>query len=270
MSAQGIIKQKVCGMPRTRSPVPNTYCPGCHYGIVLRIMCELLEELDIDGRTIGVAGVGCNASQFMLLDVDIGFAPHGRGPAFATAIKRIHPDTIVITVQGDGDLGAIGLGCWLNALVRAEKITTIFLNNAGYGMTGGQMAPTTLLGMRTTTTPEGRDPQVTGFPLHVAELAAGMQGVAYSARVSVHTPANRERAKRALKTALQKQIDGIGYGLVEFISACAPDWGMNPVDALTFITERMLPEYPLGEFKNVDSIDYSVPDVERVGMVRRV
>jgi len=173
----------------------------------------------------------------------------------ATALKRIHPDTIVITCQGDGDLGAIGLGCFMNALSRGEKLTTIFLNNAGYGQTGGQMAPTSLLGQITTTTPGGRDPGTSGYPLHVAELAAVMRGTAYSARVSVHTPANFQRAKKAVKLALQKQIDGIGYGFVEFLSACPPSWRMSPDECWEFIDKNMLAEYALGEFKNVDRID---------------
>jgi len=172
----------------------------------------------------------------------------------ATALKRIHPDTVLITCQGDGDLGAIGLGCFMNALSRGEKLTTIFLNNAGYGMTGGQMAPTTLLGQVTTTSPGGRDPEIAGYPIHVAELAAVMKGTAYSARVTVHTPANYQKAKKAIKLALQKQIEGIGYGFVEFLSACPASWRMTPSECLEFIDEKMLAEYPLGEFKNVDRI----------------
>jgi len=175
-----------------------------------------------------------------------------------TAIKRIHPDAVVFTVQGDGDLGAIGLGCFMNALLRAENLTTIFLNNGTYGMTGGQMAPTTLLGQRTTTTEAGRDARASGFPTHGAELAAIMPGVAYSARVTVHTAANFQRAKKALRTAFQKQIDGIGYGFVEFLSACPQVWRMDPIECLRFIDEDMIAEYPLGEFKNVDSIDYRI------------
>jgi len=157
----------------------------------------------------------------------------------------------VFTVQGDGDLGAIGLGCFMNTLLRGEKLTTIFLNNANYGLTGGQMAPTTLLGMRTTTTPDGREAQVTGYPLHCAELVASMAGVAYSARCSVHNPVNFQKAKKAVKSAFQKQIEGKGYGFVEILCACPSGWGLNPVECLKFVEERMIAEYPLGEFKNI-------------------
>ena len=247
---------KVTGRPRLRPPVPGFSCPGCHYGIIYRIICEVIEELGIEGKAIGLSGVGCSFLGAPLsVDIDWTSCPHGRAPAMATAIKRIHPDSFVLTVQGDGDLGAIGLGCFMNALVRGENLTTIFLNNAVYGTTGGQMAPTTLLGMKTTTTPLGRDIKTSGHPIHVPELAATMKGVSYAARCTVHTPKNYQTAKKSLKTAFQKQIDGIGYGIVEFISACPPGWGMKPLECLDFISERMLEEYPLGEFKNVDKID---------------
>ena len=248
--------KKVSGRPKLRIPFPGMFCPGCHYGIIMRIICEVLEELGIEGKSIGLAGVGCSFGGAPIsIDIDWSSCPHGRAPAMATAIKRIHPDSIVLTVQGDGDLGAIGLGCFMNALVRGEKFTTIFLNNAVYGTTGGQMAPTTLLGMKTTTTPKGRKIETSGYPIHIPELAATMKGVAYSARWTVHTPANFQKAKKSLKTAFQKQIDGIGYGIVEFISACPPGWRMGIFECLDFISDKMLEEYPLGEFKNVDKIE---------------
>jgi 2-oxoglutarate ferredoxin oxidoreductase subunit beta len=248
--------KKVAGRPKLSFPVAGFSCPGCHYGIIYRIICEVIEDLGIEGETIGLSGVGCSfIGAPMAVDIDWTACPHGRAPAMATAIKRIHPEATVLTVQGDGDLGAIGLGCFMNALVRGENLTTVFLNNAVYGTTGGQMAPTTLLGMKTTTTPDGRGIQANGYPLHVPELAATMRGVAYAARCTVHTPANFQKAKKSLKTALQKQIDGIGYGIVEFISACPPGWGMKPLECLDFISEKMLEEYPLGEFKNVDKLD---------------
>jgi len=248
-------REKVCGTPKTMTDEPNPHCPGCHYGIIRRLLCESFEEMGITDRIILLPGVGCSYSWSRLFDVDVVSCPHGRAPAMGTALKRIHPDAIVVTCQGDGDLGAIGLGCFMNALTRGEKLTTIFLNNAGYGTTGGQMAPTTLIGQVTTTTPTGRDPKVAGYPLHVPEIAAMMKGLAYSARVTVHTPANYQRAKRAVKAALQKQIDGIGYGLVEFVSACPPNWRLTPLECLKFIEEKMLAEFPLGEFKNVDHIE---------------
>lgn len=248
--------KKITGRPKLRTIFPGMYCPGCHYGIIARLLCEVMEELGIEGKAIGLAGVGCSFGGMPLtIDIDWTSCPHGRAPTMATAIKRIHPDATVFTVQGDGDLGAIGLGSFMNALVRGENLTTVFLNNAVYGTTGGQMAPTTLLGMKTTTTPMGRELKTTGYPLHIPELAATMKGVSYSARCTVHTPANFQKARKALKTAFQKQIDGIGYSLVEFVSACPPGWGLNPLDCLDFISEKMLEEYPLGEFKNVDSID---------------
>ncbi len=253
MSAEN--KVEVCATPKLRSFVPILRCPGCHYGIIIRLLCENIEELGIEDRTILLGGVGCSFLWPVMFNLDSAACPHGRAPAMATALKRIHPDTILITCHGDGDLGAIGLGCFMNALSRGEKLTTIFLNNAGYGMTGGQMAPTTLLGQVTTTTPGGRDPKTSGYPLHVPELAAVMKGVAYSARVSVHTPANYQRAKKAVKVALQKQIDSIGYSFVEFLSACPASWRMTSRECLAFIDERMIAEYPLGEFKNVDRIE---------------
>jgi 2-oxoglutarate ferredoxin oxidoreductase subunit beta len=248
--------KKVTGRPDLRLLSLGMYCPGCHYGIITRVICEVIEELGVAGKAIGLAGVGCSfGGAPMTIDIDWTSCPHGRAPAMATAIKRIYPDAMVLTVQGDGDLGAIGLGCFMNALVRGENLTTIFLNNAVYGTTGGQMAPTTLLGMKTTTTPLGRDIQTNGYPLHVPELAATMRGVAYAARCTVHTPANFQKAKKSLKTAIQKQMDGIGYGIVEFVSACPPGWGLKPLECLDYISERMLEEYPLGEFKNVDKTD---------------
>lgn len=248
-------KVKIYEKPSLRSFIPILHCPGCHYGAIIRIICETIEELGVEDRAILLGGVGCSYTWPLLFVLDGAACPHGRAPAMATALKRIHPDSVLITCQGDGDLGAIGLGCFMNALSRGEKLTTIFLNNAGYGMTGGQMAPTTLLGQVTTTTPRGREPETTGYPIHVAELAAVMKGTAYSARVTVHTPANYQRAKKAVKLALQKQIDRIGYGFVEFLSACPASWRMTPAQCLEFVDEKMLAEYPLGEFKNVDRIE---------------
>jgi 2-oxoglutarate ferredoxin oxidoreductase subunit beta len=255
MNAEAAVKEKIVETPKTKSERPIMHCPGCHYGIIIRLICETLEELNIDDKAVLLGGVGCSYGWPLQFDLDGTGCPHGRAPAMATALKRIHKDSIIITCQGDGDLGAIGLGCFMNALQRAERLTTIFLNNAGYGMTGGQMAPTTLLDQVTTTTPAGRDPDVSGYPLHVAELAAQFKGVVYSARVSVHTPANRQRAKKALKKAFQKQIDGTGYGLVEFLSACPSSWKMQPLEGLNFIDEKMIAEFPLGEFKDVEKIE---------------
>ncbi len=254
MSTNDQNKVKVVGMPELRTGFPSMYCPGCHYGIITRVICEVLEEMELGGKAIGFAGVGCSfGGAPTSMSIDWASCPHGRAPAMATATKRIHPDALVFTLQGDGDLGAIGLGCFLSSVLRNENFTTIFLNNAGYGQTGGQMAPTTLIGMKTTTSQEGRAIQ-DGFPLHGAELAAHMKGISYSARVSVHTPANFKKAKKALKTAFQKQVDGAGYSFVEFLSACPSVWGMSPVESSKYIEEEMTKEFELGEFKNVNSI----------------
>ena len=254
MSTKGQKKVLVCGKPELRTGFPSLYCPGCHYGIITRVICEVLEDMNLAGNAIGFAGVGCSFGGAPIsINIDWASCPHGRAPAMAGACKRVHPDSLVFTLQGDGDLGAIGLGCFLSAVLRNENLTTIFLNNAGYGQTGGQLAPTTLMGMKTTTTQEGRRAEH-GFPFHGAELAAYMKAVSYSARVSVHTPATFKKAKRVLKTAFQKQIDGAGYSFVEFLSACPSVWGMSPLESVAYIQEHMIEEFPLGEFKNIDSI----------------
>jgi len=264
-------KKLICTVPKLIiDDAPQTHCPGCHYGIIYRVICEVIEEMDLEGQAVIVIGVGCMSRSARLFDTDVFVTLHGRAPAVASPIKRFVPEAAVLTLQGDGDLLAIGAGHFINAMMRAEKITTVFLNNAGYGMTGGQMAPTTLPGMRTTTTSEGRDPSLYGFPTHAVELAAVMKGTAYAARCTVHTPANQRRAKKALKAALQKQMDGIGYSIVEFLSACPVNWSMSHADCLRFIEERLIKEFPLGEFKNVDRIDYTFDNqMATVGMMAR-
>ena len=271
MTQETTTKKLICTVPELiKNEAPQSHCPGCHYGTIYRVIAESLEELGLGGQAVIVVGIGCSTRATRLFDVDMVISPHGRPPAVATGIKRLVPDAAVLTLQGDGDLLAIGAGQFINTMMRAEKITTVFLNNAGYGMTGGQMGPTTPVGMRTTTTTSGRDPAFMGFPVHAAEMAAGMQGTAYSARCSVHTPANQRRAKKALKTALQKQMDGIGYGIVEFLSACPVNWAMSVTDCLRFIETVLVKEFPLGEFKNVDSIDYAFdPQLSAVGMASR-
>jgi 2-oxoglutarate ferredoxin oxidoreductase subunit beta len=271
MTQESRTKSLVCSVPKLiKSDAPQSHCPGCHYGTIYRVIAESLDELGLGGRAVIVVGIGCSTRATRLFDVDMVISPHGRPPAVATGIKRLVPDATVLTMQGDGDLLAIGAGQFVNTMMRAEKITTVFLNNAGYGMTGGQMAPTTPTGMRTTTTTSGRDPSHLGFPVHAVEMAAGMQGTAYAARCSVHTPANQRRAKKAMKTALRKQVDGVGYGIVEFLSACPVNWAMSVNDCLTFMDSCLIKEFPLGEFKNVESIDYSYdPQMTAVGMASR-
>jgi 2-oxoglutarate ferredoxin oxidoreductase subunit beta len=255
MVEETAVRERVNRYPKLRVPLPfGAFCPGCHYGLIVGLICEALEDLGVEDRSVGLAGVGCSFGAFnFFIDVDFVSCPHGRAPAMGTAIKRLYPETIVFTAQGDGDLGAIGLGCFLNAVHRGELLTTIFLNNACFGTTGGQMAPTTPLGMRTTTTSQGRNRSTTGVPFHGAELAATLETVAYSARCTVHTPSNLRQARKSIKAAFQKQVEGIGYGFVEMVSACPTNWKASPVECLTIIDNVMLPEYPLGVFKDVDS-----------------
>jgi 2-oxoglutarate ferredoxin oxidoreductase subunit beta len=236
-----------------RSPVltatPTHYCPGCTHGIAHRLVAEVIDELGIRGRTIGVASVGCSVFAYNYLDVDFQQAAHGRAPAVATGIKRILPDRVVFTYQGDGDLAAIGTAEIIHAANRGERITVIFINNAVYGMTGGQMAPTTLLGMRTTTTPEGRDPALAGFPLRVTELLAPLPGVAYASRAALSSPAQIHRAKRAVRRAFQTQLDGRGFSIVELLSTCPVGWGLEPIEAMRWLETEMIPVFPLGDLK---------------------
>jgi 2-oxoglutarate ferredoxin oxidoreductase subunit beta len=230
-------------------------CPGCQYWTIGRIIAEILEELDIEGKAIAVMGIGCNGYVSNPLNIDRVLGAHGRPPDTATAIKRLSPDNIVFTIQGEGDCMAIGAGSLIGALIRGEKFTIIMCNNANYGTTGGQLAPTTLTGQITTTTPDGRSVITEGYPVHTAELAATFRGVSYSARGAVNNPANYQRTKKYLKAAFQKQVDQIGLSFVEVLSACPTNWHLSPVESLKWIEEKMIPEFPLGEFKNVDKID---------------
>ncbi|MDQ7844584.1 MAG: thiamine pyrophosphate-dependent enzyme [Armatimonadota bacterium] len=234
--------------PQSLTETPMHYCPGCTHGVAHRLVAEVLDELGIRGRTIGVASVGCSVFAYNYFNVDFQQAAHGRAPAVATGIKRVLPDRVVFTYQGDGDLAAIGTAEIVHAANRGEQITVIFINNAVYGMTGGQMAPTTLPGMRTTTTPFGRDVRVAGHPLHVAEMLATLKGVAYLARVALCGVAHITRAKRAIRKAFQAQLDGKGFSLVEVLSTCPVTWGLSPIEAVRWLEANMLPAYPLGEF----------------------
>ena len=234
--------------PRSLTETPMHYCPGCTHGVAHRLVAEVVDELGIRGRTIGVASVGCSVFAYAYFNVDFQQAAHGRAPAVATGIKRILPDRVVFTYQGDGDLAAIGTAEIVHAANRGERITVIFINNAVYGMTGGQMAPTTLPGMRTTTTPFGRDVRTAGYPLRVAEMLATLQGVAYLARVALSSVAHITRAKRAIRRAFQAQLEDRGFSLVEVLSTCPVTWGLSPVEAVRWLDTHMLPAYPLGEF----------------------
>lgn len=226
------------------------YCPGCTHGIVHRLVAEILEELDVLGDTIGCAAVGCSIFSHAYLNVDMVECAHGRAPAVATGIKRVHPDKTVFTYQGDGDLASIGTAEIVHAAHRGEKITTIFVNNAIYGMTGGQMAPTTLPGQKVTTAPNGRDVAHSGLPLKICEMFAQIPGSAYIERVSVHSPGAVRKARGAIKNAFQTQLAGEGFSMVEVLSTCPTGWGMEPIDALQWLKENMIPYYPLGVYKS--------------------
>lgn len=228
---------------------PFHYCPGCTHGIVHRLVAEVLEELDVGDRTIGVAPVGCAVFAYNYFNCDMVEGAHGRAPAVATGIKRTRPDSVVFTYQGDGDLASIGAAEIVHAAARGEKITVIFINNAIYGMTGGQMAPTTLLGQVTTTSPTGRDKAHAGSPIRVCEMLSALDGAAYLERVSTHDVKNVVNARRAIKKAFECQLEGRGFSMVEVLSTCPTNWGLSPVEALDWLKENMLPQYPLGVYK---------------------
>lgn len=240
--------------PKALTGAPFHYCPGCTHGIVHRLVAEVIDELGIQDKTIGIAPVGCAVLAYNYFDCDMQEAAHGRAPAVATGIKRVLPDRVVFTYQGDGDLASIGTAEIVHAATRGEKITTVFINNAIYGMTGGQMAPTTLPGQRTTTSPRGRDVESAGYPIRVAELLSSLSGVAYISRVSATSPANVTKAKRAVRKAFETQIQGKGFSLVEFLSTCPINWGMSPLEAMKWIDEKMSVYYPLGDFTRVPEV----------------
>ncbi|MCA0437804.1 MAG: 2-oxoglutarate oxidoreductase [Actinobacteria bacterium] len=227
------------------------YCPGCTHGIIHRLVAETLVELDVLGRTVGVAPVGCSVLAYDYFNCDMHEAAHGRAPAVATGIKRVLPDRVVFTYQGDGDLASIGTGEIVHAAHRGEKFTTIFVNNAIYGMTGGQMAPTTLIGQRTTTSPAGRDALTTGYPLRISEMLAQIPGAVFVERVSVHSPVYVRKAKKAIRKAFEVQLSGAGFSIVEVLSTCPTNWGLEPTAALGWLEENMIPYYPLGNLRDV-------------------
>lgn len=225
------------------------YCPGCTHGIIHRLVAEVLDELDVREEAIGVAPVGCSVLAYEYFNCDMHEAAHGRAPAVATGIKRVHPDKVVFTYQGDGDFASIGTAESVHVANRGENVTTIFVNNAIYGMTGGQMAPTTLIGQKATTSPYGRDSETAGFPIKFSEMLATLKGAAYIARVSVHSPQAIKKSKKAIKKAFQIQLEGKGYTMVEVLSTCPTNWGMTPKESIKWLEENMLPFYELGEYK---------------------
>jgi 2-oxoglutarate ferredoxin oxidoreductase subunit beta len=240
--------------PESLADMHTHYCPGCTHGIAHRILGEALDELGMRERTILVAPVGCSVFAYNYFDTDACEAAHGRAPAMATGIKRIDPDNIVITYQGDGDLAAIGTAEIVHVAARGEQITTLFINNAIYGMTGGQMAPTTLPGQKTRSSPMGRDIEIAGFPIRMSEVLATLPGAAYIVRRSLHDVKSIRQAKKAIITALKVQEAGLGFSMVELLSSCPTNWGIQPNDALTWIEEHMVPYYPLGDYKVIEAV----------------
>lgn len=247
-------EQLVYERPDALTNIHTGYCPGCTHGTAHRLVAEVIDELEIRERTVLVASVGCSVFAYNYFKVDACEAAHGRAPAMATGLKRVNPDNIVFTYQGDGDLASIGTAEVIHAASRGEKITTIFINNAIYGMTGGQMAPTSLIGQKTTSSPFGRDLKLTGYPMRMAELLATLPGTAYSARRSLHDSRHVIQAKKAIRTAFEAQLLGLGYSIVELLSSCPTNWGMTPSDSLKWIEEQMVPYYPLGDYKVVDEL----------------
>lgn len=238
--------------PKSLSNVPTHYCPGCTHGIIHRLVAEVMDELNFEDHAVGVAPVGCSVLAYNYFECDMVEAPHGRAPAVATGLKRALPNSIIFTYQGDGDLAAIGTAETVHAATRGENITVIFVNNAIYGMTGGQMAPTTLPDQITQTTPYGRDVNLDGYPIRVCEMLATLTGTAYAERVAVNNVKNVNATKKAIKKAFQNQIDGKGFSIVEVISSCPTNWGLSPIKALKWMEDNMLPYYPLGVYKDID------------------
>ena len=243
-----VVFKKTEGLTDTKTH----YCPGCTHGIIHRLVAEVLEELGVLGDTIGVVPVGCSVLAYNYFNCDVQEAAHGRAPACATGVKRVHPDKVVFTYQGDGDLASIGTAEIVHAAARGEKITTIFVNNTTYGMTGGQMAPTTLIGQKATTAPYGRDPKLQGFPIKMSEMLSTLTGAVFVERVTVDTPANVRKAKKAIKKAFQVQLSGMGFGIVEVLSTCTTNWGLAPNDALKWLRDNMIPYYPIKNFKDIE------------------
>ena len=253
MTKEDIIKPEnlVAKKPTLMNDNPMHYCPGCSHGVVHKLIAEVIEEMGMEDKAVGISPVGCAVFIYNYIDIDWQEAAHGRAPAPATAIKRLWPDRLVFTYQGDGDLASIGTAEIVHAAHRGEKIVTIFVNNAIYGMTGGQMAPTTLLGMKTATTPYGRDPRLNGYPYKIAEMMAHLDGATFITRQSVHTPANVRKCKRAIRKAFENSMAGKGFSLVEVVSTCNSGWKLSPVASNEWLEQNMLPYYPLGDIKDV-------------------
>ncbi|PLX45125.1 MAG: 2-oxoglutarate oxidoreductase [Deltaproteobacteria bacterium] len=248
--------KQVFGRPESLVDVASHFCPGCHHGTIHRLVAEAIDHYGVREETIGAASVGCSVFMYDYFDIDVVESPHGRAPAVATGVKRSNPDKFVLLYQGDGDLAAIGTAEIIHAANRGEPITVIFVNNTVYGMTGGQMAPTTMLGQRTTTSPYGREFSQDGYPIKITEMLAQLEGVAYAARVAVDTPAHLAKAKKAIFASFEAQIEKRGMGMVEILSSCPTNWGMNAVEANKRIETEMIPYFPLGVFKERTGSDF--------------
>ncbi len=252
MTKEEIIRPEnlVYKKPELLNDVPMHYCPGCSHGVVHKLVSEVIAEMGMADKTIAISPVGCAVFAYKYIDVDWQEAAHGRAPALASAVKRLWPDRLVFTYQGDGDLACIGTAETIHALNRGENITIIFINNAIYGMTGGQMAPTTLIGMKTVTCPYGRDPKLHGYPLKMADIAAQLEGTCYVTRQSVQNVASILKAKKAIRKAFEYSMKGLGSNLVEIVSTCNTNWRMSPDKANKWMEENMVPYYPLGDMKD--------------------
>jgi 2-oxoglutarate ferredoxin oxidoreductase subunit beta len=243
--------KKVYARPKSLKRATFHYCPGCGHSIVHRLVCEVIDEMNLQDKIIGIPPPGCSVFAYHYFDVDMAESAHGRGAAVATGVKRAFPEAVVFTYQGDGDLAGIGTAETIHAANRGENITTIFINNAVYGMTGGQMAPTTLIGQKTTTTPYGRDKALEGYPIKMSEMLALVEGAAYIERVAVNSPANIRKTKKAIQKAFQVQLDKLGFALVEILSPCPTNWKMEPLEAWQWIDKEMTKVFPLGVIKDI-------------------
>ncbi len=244
-----MIEQVVYSRPESLVDATTHYCPGCTHGVAHRLIAEVIDEMNLRERMVGVASVGCSVFSYNYFDFDFVQAPHGRAPAMATGVKRVLPDRVVLAYQGDGDMISIGTAEIVHAAARGENITVIFVNNTNYGMTGGQMAPTTLPGQKTTSSPNGRDVETMGYPIRASEMLATLDGAGYVVRRSLHDPKNIRLAKKAIRMAFETQVRGLGFSMVELLSICPTNWGMSPTQSLKWLEDCMMPYYPLGDYK---------------------
>ena len=250
MLAEQIVPEEIVYQrPESLLDCATHYCPGCTHGVAHRLIAEVIDEMGIREQMVGVASVGCSVFAYNYFNFDWVQSPHGRAPAMATGVKRVLPDRFVMTYQGDGDLASIGMAEIVHAAARGENITVFFINNANYGMTGGQMAPTSLPGQKTTSSPNGRDVELMGYPIRVAEMLSTLEGSAYVVRRSLHDPKNIRLAKKAIRTAFEVQRMGLGFSMIEMLSICPTNWGLTPLQSLQWLSEKMIPYYPLGDYK---------------------